>query len=306
MFHFIKQSLTQFRFFNVSARPKVPKSSVRKSWSNEEDHILREARAKYGGNWPVIALSFPDRTPSACASRFGRLTPSITHDPNLIRKRSLAWTEDETNLLREKVAEYGCHWTFLAGSYFPNRASTQLSSHWAGMGNPRRKSGAWLPEEEKRLLDAIHNDKLSWQAVAQRVETRDKWQCWYKYSSMTQSKKKGSFTSEEDKAILDAFQRHPRAWGTIASEVSEVTGDKRVAWQCREHYERNLDPRVMKDSWTTQEDNILVEAYNLYGHKFSAISKLLPKYRGRLRIKQRINVLKRRGVINSHNSEVES
>ncbi|RUP49435.1 Homeodomain-like protein [Jimgerdemannia flammicorona] len=302
MFLFIKQSLTQFRFLTVSARPSVPGYSFRKSWSNEEDLMLREARVKYGRSWRVIALSFPGRTPSACSSRFARLT----NDPKPIHDRSLAWTEEETNLLREKVAEYGSRWKFLASSHFPNRAPTQLANHWTVKGNPRRRLGTWLPEEETRLFDAIQNDKLTSQAVAQRVGTRNSWQCWYKYHNITQSKKKGPFTHEEDKAILDAFKLHPRAWRFIASEVSKVTGVKRVPGQCRYRYERDLDPRVVKVPWTAEEDKILVDAYNHHGSRLSTIPQFLPNYRGWLRIQERIRILKGRGVIESLNSEDES
>ncbi|RUP46899.1 hypothetical protein BC936DRAFT_146404 [Jimgerdemannia flammicorona] len=302
MFRFIKQSLTQFRFLTVSARHPLPRSSVSKFWSNEEDHILREAHAKHGNNWPAIALSFQDRSPRACSSRFARLT----HDPKPFRERYLAWTEEETCLLREKVAKYGSRWKFLVGRYFPNRAPSQLLNYWAVVGNPRLNLGVWQPEEEKRLLDAVQNSELNWSNVAQRVGTRNQWQCRQKYYRATQSRKKGPFTHEEDKAILDAFRRHPGVWSVIASEVSKVTGFARGPWQCRTHYEYNLDPRVVKDPWTAQEDKILVDAYNRYGPNSLLISRLLPKYRGGVRVSMRIKTLKKRGVIKSRKSEDES
>ncbi|RUP43865.1 hypothetical protein BC936DRAFT_136617 [Jimgerdemannia flammicorona] len=302
MFRFVKQSLPQFRFLTISVCPPVPKYSVRKAWSNEENHILRNARAS-GMSWKDIAQSLPDRTSAACISRFARLAPLVSHDPNPIRDSSLAWTEDETRLLREKVTQYGFCWKFLADTYFPNRAPAQLFNHWTAVGNPCRKLGVWLPEEEERLLDATQNGNMSWQAVAQRVGTRNRTQCFFKHYNMTKSSQKGRFTDDESKAILDAFKRYPSDWKAIASEVKEVTGVERSPQQCREHYQRELDPRLMKGPWTAQEDKIIVDAYNHYGPKFSVISQLLPNYRGAVRVWRRVNTLKGHGVIKGRNSK---
>ncbi|RUS35209.1 hypothetical protein BC938DRAFT_474200 [Jimgerdemannia flammicorona] len=304
MFRFIKQSLTQFRFLTISAR-SPPKYTVRKAWSNEEDNILREARAN-GCRWQVIAQSLPDRTPNACALRFTRLAPPVARDPKPIRDRSLAWTEDETHLLREKVALYGFRWKLLAELYFPNRGPSQLSSRWPAVGNLRQNLGAWQPEEEQRLLDATQNGILSWPAIAQRVGTRNYMQCWHKYYCLAKLTKKGHFTPEENKAILDAFKQHPNDWGLIASEVSKVTGIIRSPRQCRTHYKWNLDPMLVKDPWTAQEDKILGDAYNRYGTKISAISQLLPSYRGQFQIRGRLRALKKHGIIKDCKLEEES
>ncbi|RUP48967.1 hypothetical protein BC936DRAFT_143553 [Jimgerdemannia flammicorona] len=304
MLRFIKQSLTQFRFHSVSAR-SPPKYSARKAWSIEDDQILKEARA-CNRSWLGVAQSLPDRTPDACARRFARLAPSIAHDLKSIRRRSRPWTEDENRLLREKVAQYGFRWKFLSDSYFPNRSPPQLYGHWVTVGNPRQKSGAWLPEEEKRLLDAIQNDKLSWPAVAERVGTRNQMQCWHKYICMSQLIKKGLFSNEEDKAILDAFKIHPNDWGEIASVVDKTTGFKRLPGQCKIRYQRYLDPKLAKDTWTAEEEKILVDAYNRYGTNFSAISQLLPHYRSGRRVQEHIRMLIKRGVIEGHESKNES
>ncbi|RUP48888.1 Homeodomain-like protein [Jimgerdemannia flammicorona] len=295
MFHFIKQSLTQFRFLTVSARPLAPKSQVGKHWSNEEDQILREACVKYGSNWSVIAHSLPDRTPGDCAKRFPNLAPTIAH-----------WTEDENRLLREKVAQYGFRWKILADSYFPNRTPAQLANHWTAVENPRQDFGTWLPEEEKRLLNAVQIDKLSWASVAERVGTRNQWQCRFKYLSLTQSNPNDRFTDDEDKVILDTFKRYPNDWKAISLEVKKMTGIKRLPKHCRAHYDLELDPRLVKGPWTAQEDKIIVDAYNRYGPKVAMISQLLPNYRGRARVWQRITTLRGNGIIKSRKSEDET
>ncbi|RUP47210.1 hypothetical protein BC936DRAFT_146004 [Jimgerdemannia flammicorona] len=48
----------------------------------------------------------------------------------------------------------------------------------------------------------------------------------------------------------------------IASEVGIVAGVKRLPKQYRAHYQRKLDPMLVKDPWTAQGDKILVDANN--------------------------------------------
>lgn len=63
-------------------------------------------------------------------------------------------------------------------------------------------------------------------------------------------------------------------WFNIAFEMAN-RGFVRTGKQCRERWLNQLSPDVRKESWTEEEDRIIIEAHSRLGNKWVAISKLL-------------------------------
>lgn len=46
--------------------------------------------------------------------------------------------------------------------------------------------------------------------------------------------------------------------------------------QCRERWNHHLRPDIRKDAWTEEEEQLLVEAHQQLGNKWSDIAKMIP------------------------------
>ena len=81
---------------------------------------------------------------------------------------------------------------------------------------------------------------------------------------------KNIWTPSEDTLLLQLITLHgPAHWSLIASSMNGREGK-----QCRERWHNHLNPNILKDNWTDEEDLRLYLLYRLYGSKWSILSFL--------------------------------
>ncbi|CAL5189164.1 unnamed protein product [Lathyrus oleraceus] len=85
------------------------------------------------------------------------------------------------------------------------------------------------------------------------------------------NRNKGQWTVEEDGLLVRLVELYGlRKWSYIAQKFPGKMGK-----QCRERWHNHLKPNIKKDTWSEEEDKILIKAHREMGNKWSEIAKRL-------------------------------
>ncbi|KAI1499964.1 hypothetical protein F5X99DRAFT_264027 [Biscogniauxia marginata] len=130
------------------------------------------------------------------------------------------WTKEEDNILRNEaelqLREYGNvkNWNDIA-VLLPGRTNKDCRKRWYKVQLDIRK-GAWTPEEDERLHQAVDQLGFKWARVSKIVRTRNADQCAKRWQHVLGPDFKHSpWTPDEDKKLQDAIARYGNNWKQI-------------------------------------------------------------------------------------------
>ncbi|EPQ51731.1 hypothetical protein GLOTRDRAFT_48068 [Gloeophyllum trabeum ATCC 11539] len=150
------------------------------------------------------------------------------------QKSEKKWTEEEDDILRAAVAEYGSKLYTCAHSIAPGRSNKSCRKRWIHSLDPSLRKGRWTSNEDAVLLDAVSQHGQNWSKVARHVEGRTDDQCAKRWrENLDPAISREPWTQEEDKILLEALRVHGQKWNTISTLLPG-----RASVHCRNRYSR--------------------------------------------------------------------
>eukprot|EP00743_Colponemidia_sp_Colp-15_P000952 GILK01001051.1.p1 GENE.GILK01001051.1~~GILK01001051.1.p1 ORF type:complete len:600 (+),score=68.88 GILK01001051.1:103-1902(+) len=90
-------------------------------------------------------------------------------------------------------------------------------------------------------------------------------------SDAANKKKHQKWTDDEDAKMASLVEKFgTRRWSLIGAHLNGRSGK-----QCRERWHNQLDPKIKKEPWSPEEEEILLRAHEMYGNSWAEIAKHL-------------------------------
>lgn len=131
------------------------------------------------------------------------------------------WTEEEDDLLRKAVADFGGKsWKKIA-QRLTGRTDVQCLHRWQKVLKPGLIKGPWTPEEDAKVIKLVqlHGNK-KWSFIARQLKGRLGKQCrerWYNH--LNPDINKGEWSEDEDRVLMEAHAELGNRWAEIAKRL---------------------------------------------------------------------------------------
>lgn len=134
-----------------------------------------------------------------------------------------------------------------------------------------KKIKNWTKEEDSILMKVAKKfEYKNWNAIAEHLQGRTAIQCSARYKRIRPGIIKGAWTEEEDEFLLNLLKKFGKNWSLISKYMPSRSGK-----QIRDRFLNALDPNILKEKFTTEEDKKILDLYAKLGSSWSKIAKYL-------------------------------
>ncbi|KAG6877499.1 hypothetical protein C0993_006601 [Termitomyces sp. T159_Od127] len=138
-----------------------------------------------------------------------------------------------------------------------------------------RERRSWTAKEDQLLREAVAKEDpenpnpSKWHAIAKHVPNRTNKDCrkrWF--AKMASDVVKGGWAPEEDEKLVKGIEKYGTRWSLVASVVQTRNSD-----QCAKRWTDTLNPAIDRTTWTSQADELLLQAVHEHGKVWTKIVK---------------------------------
>ncbi|XP_037942829.1 snRNA-activating protein complex subunit 4-like [Teleopsis dalmanni] len=227
----------------------------------------------------------------------------------LIEKKliNVRWESKEDYLCSSKLkdlldkvdAKFSMDWFQISAGDLKHRHSeTSCEAIWNVLLHPSLKHSKWSVEENNRLITAVQKYNFqNWEAIGNEVGDRSDYQCFIQYRNNTCYNLPNRFKKwdkSDDSKLIELVNKNTTNnvtdWTVVTSYFRFKPKGDVIA-----RYTTRLKPNINHDSFSPEEDLLLIGLVKKYGEKFNTIPRQMFPDRTILQLRNRyLNTLKHR------------
>lgn len=132
----------------------------------------------------------------------------------------------------------------------------------------------WTSEEDDLILKegSRCQSKKDWDNLSKILNNnKNRYQCYRRYLTINPKIRKGRFTKEEDIKLSKLIHQYGKNWNLI-SKILQTRTPKQI----KNRFENNLDPVLKKEKFTKEDDNLIMNLFNIFENKWSKYQNYFP------------------------------
>jgi hypothetical protein len=136
----------------------------------------------------------------------------------------------------------------------------------------------WTEEQDEKLrVLVILKREKNWEKISKEIQGKTPTQCKNRWKtaltpSISRVTERRKWVPEEDEKLSKLVKKYgTKNWRIISSHLRE-----RLPKQCRERWINHLDPTIVKGRLTEKEWQLVLDAHEELGNRWSEIAKILP------------------------------
>ena len=95
----------------------------------------------------------------------------------ITESKYVKWTEEEDDILRRAIDQYGeKRWTLIS-QHLTRRTSHNCRNRWFRAINPRLIKGMWTVEEDEKLIQFVKENGINWAKCSKIIHGRTGLRC---------------------------------------------------------------------------------------------------------------------------------
>ncbi|KAI8897058.1 hypothetical protein BC833DRAFT_64505 [Globomyces pollinis-pini] len=203
--------------------------------------------------WDRISRHFVNRSADECLEQWKKLPENID--------QYHVFSDTELKELRKVIDEHHTlDWNAIAVDHGHDRTAIECFTTYKRHLQP--SNSAWTSNQDeqlKRLHQVYGND---WASISSWIDKKSAKQCYNRIVTLGTGTevKKGVWNSFEDTELLSRVEDIGKNWNKIQTYFPN-----RTAKQCRDRYEKHLNPCLRKDEFDVTELGLLSELVEKFG-----------------------------------------
>jgi hypothetical protein len=127
----------------------------------------------------------------------------------------------------------------------------------------------WTKDEDELICEEAKKVRKNWKEISKKMIRKSAKECIERYKSICFTQ--GRWTPKEDKNLIKLHKHYGLNWGLISKKM------KTRNWkQIRDRWVNYLDPSIIKESFSIEEDVKIYELNSFLGNRWKLYARFLP------------------------------
>ena len=226
---------------------KKKSKSKCKSWSNEEEKLLKRYFKEFDGKWSLISKKIPNKSASQCSYHYSK-----------IKKKRKIWTVEEDQIVLNLVVKHETNWQLIS-KVLKNRTGKQIRDRYINILDPSINHSPWTEEEDNILIKYYYKIGPKWSEISKFLNGRPENMIKNRfYSSLKKKINENELSCANTNEINEISEENDEEILDMSEETKQVQESDQIY---QENFNFNNIQKIRNSNEYIQRKSIILEPF---------------------------------------------